>query len=277
MISGDVLLLLGAGLCAGYIAGLVGVGGGIIFAPMLLFYYESVGVAAEVIPSLTIGTSLFCTLIASLSSAWFHHRRGAVEWPVMRAVGLASAVAIVLMTHFVTTQPWYTKDVFQVLFALLLLLVILRMVRRKEGTPGTATPQAEANWSWGKLGGIGTAAGVVAAAAGVGGGVVLVPAYHSLLHLPIHRAVATSSATILLIALFGILSYVWTGWGVAAVPSTAIGYVDVGRALFLAVPSVFTARLGVWTAHRANTRALQIGFAVLAVVVAGRLLWGALG
>src|SRR5690606_8957513 len=142
---------------------------------------------------------------------WFHHRRGAVEWPVMRAVGLASAVAIVLMTRFVTTQPWYTKDVFQVLFAQLLLLVILRMVRRKEGAPGGATPQVVATWSWGTLGGIGTAAGEVAAGAGVGGGELLLPASHSLLHLPIRRAVATSSATILVIAWIGILSYFWTG------------------------------------------------------------------
>lgn len=271
MITGDALLLVGAGLLAGYVAGLVGVGGGIIFAPVLLFYYESIGIAPEVIASLTIGTSLFCTLIASLSSTWSHHQRGAVDWQVMRLVGISSVVAIVLMTRFVTTQPWYTKEVFQVLFAVLILAVVTRMVRRSSSDEPTAI-----DWSWTKLGGIGTAAGVVSTAAGVGGGIVLVPAYHHLLHVPMHRAVGTSSATILIIASFGVLSYAWTGW-TATVPATAIGYVDVGRALFLAIPAVFTARLGVWTAHRMDTRALRLGFAVLATVLAIRLLWRALG
>ncbi|GIV57907.1 MAG: anion permease [Rhodothermaceae bacterium] len=222
---------------------------------------------------LTIGTSLLCTLVVGASSAWFHHRRGAVDGRVALAAGAASAAAVVAMTRLVTTRPWYDATVFQVVFGLLLLATVARMVRgRRSGIDGKAPPGRP---SWAVLAGTGAAAGIVATAAGVGGGIVLVPAYHRLLHLPMHRAVGTSSATIVLIAVVGVLSYATAGGG-APVPATALGYVDAGRAMLLAVPALVAARLGVWTAHRIDTRALRLSFAVLAAFVALRLLYGAL-
>lgn len=273
----DVLLLVAAGLAAGYVAGLLGVGGGIIFAPVLLFYYTSTGVAAEVTSSLTVGTSLLCTLLAACGSAWHQFRRGAVVLRVMAVVGGSSAVAIFLMTRFVTTQPWYTMAVFQVLFAVLLLIVVGRMVL---GGTVPDVPEAEStsdrSFRVPTLAGIGSAAGAVSSAVGVGGGVVLVPAYYNLLRLPIHHAVGTSSATIVLISLLGVLGYATTG-GDAATLSTAVGYVDLLRGGLLAVPSLLSAQAGVWTAHRIDTRALRLVFAGLATLVALRLLWDALG
>src|SRR5690606_40836966 len=75
----SLLILVGAGFAAGFIAGLVGVGGGVIFAPVLFFYYQGVGIDDSVIAPLTIGTSLLCTLIAALVSARAQYRRGAVS------------------------------------------------------------------------------------------------------------------------------------------------------------------------------------------------------
>jgi hypothetical protein len=275
MPAADVLLLVGAGLAAGYVAGLLGVGGGIIFAPVLLFYFDATGVAAEVIPSLTVGTSLLCTLLAACGSAWHQFRRGAVLLRVAVVVGGSSAVAVFLMTRFVTTQPWYTQAVFQTLFGVLLLVVVGRMVRRRPAEETYSADGPRPAFRTSALVGIGSAAGVVSSAAGVGGGVVLVPAYHGLLRLPIHRTVGTSSATIVLISLLGVLGYATTG-GDAATPGSAVGYVDVVRGGLLAVPSLLSAQAGVWTAHRIDTRALRLTFAVLGVGVATRLLWEAL-
>ncbi|QXD17041.1 sulfite exporter TauE/SafE family protein [Rhodocaloribacter litoris] len=273
------LLLFLAGLAAGFLGGLVGVGGGIIFAPVLLFYYRSAGVPPEVLAPLTIGTSLLCTFVVAVASAWFQHRRRAVEPRVALFAGLSSAAAVFAMTRFVTTQPWYDATVFQIVFSLLLLATVVQMIRPPRH--GRVPPEAEGTPSrdrvpWPALFGVGAAAGAVASAVGVGGGVVLVPAYHHLLRLPIHRAVGTSSATIPLIALLGVVGYAIAGSD-ATVPGTALGYVDAGRALLLALPALFSARLGVWTAHRIDTRALRLSFAVVAVFVALRLLYGALG
>jgi uncharacterized membrane protein YfcA len=273
------LLLVGVGLAAGFVGALVGVGGGVLFAPVLFFYFQSLGVDPGVLAPLTIGTSLFCTFIVGCSSAWFHHRRQAVQPRVAFNVGLLSAVAVFLMTRYVTTQPWYDGRVFQGVFSIILLVVVARMLlgrRREAGPPVEAKAEAApAGMRWPVLAGIGSVAGVVSSAAGVGGGVVLVPFYHNLLRLSMPVAVGTSSATIVLISLVGVLNYAAMGLG-ADVPATALGYVDVGHALVLAVPAVFGAPLGVWVAHRVDTRTLRWSFAALAAFVAVRLLLRAL-
>lgn len=272
----SLFVLLGAGAAAGFVAGLVGVGGGIIFTPVLLVYLQQTGVAPALVPKLTIGSSLVCTLLAALASARHQRRQGAVAPSVAGWVGASSAVAVVLMTSLVTTQPWYDATRFQAVFASLLLIVAVRMALAPDpaadAAPSSAGASVRARWQ--PLFGIGSAAGAVATAAGVGGGIVLVPAYHRLLRLPIHRAVGTSSATIVLISAAGIVSYAVLGEG-ADVPATAIGYVDA-RALLLALPALGTARLGVRTAHRLPTRPLRLLFAALAAFVALRMLYAAL-
>lgn len=272
----SLVLLVGAGLAGGFIAGLIGVGGGIIFAPVLFFYFQSIGVAADVVTPLTLGSSLLCTLVASLASAASQYRAHAVALHVVLAVGLFSAVAVQLTTRFVTTRPWYNGTAFQAVFGVVLLVVAVRMVRAERGQVGRTSGEPPAiRPRWPQLAAIGTVAGAISSAAGIGGGVVLVPAYAGLLRLSMHRAVGTSSATIVLIALAGVVGYAATGWG-APTSGLTLGYVDVGRALMLAVPAVGTARLGVMAAHRVNTRMLRLCFAALAAFVAVRLLWEAL-
>ena len=144
-----------------------------------------------------------------------------------------------------------------------------------EGGPAAISERARAR-GWPALAGMGATAGAVASAAGVGGGVVLVPAYHHVLGLPIINSTATSSATIVLISLVGVLNYVWMGWD-APLPAGTLGYVDPLRALLLAAPAVLTANLGVRAAHRINRRALQLSVAAIAAFVALRLLWDAAG
>jgi len=269
-----ILLLSGAGLAAGFVAGLIGVGGGIIFAPVLFFYYQGIGISPDLIAPLTLGSSLFCTLIAASASAYFQYRKRAVLPRVAINVGFFSAFAIVLMTNFVTTRAWYDGTVFQIVFSTVLLIVVTRMVLKNNQSAKKETPAktvTETNYNWPVLASAGLVAGTVAPAAGVGGGVVLVPAYNNFLKIPIHVSIGTSSATIIIISLVSVVTYAVLGWN-AAVPATAFGYVDAGQALFLAIPSIFTARLGVFVAHRINTRALRFSFAFIAAFVAIRLL-----
>jgi len=150
--------------------------------------------------------------------------------------------------------------------------VVGRMVR--DDASESRAPEANGTSRWGIGLGTGTAAGTVAAAVGVGGGVVLVPAYHRWLRLPMHRAVGTSSATIVLISTLSTIAYVLLGVGVAGRPGFAVGYVDVGTGLLLAGPAVVGAQGGAALAHRFETRWLRWSFALLAVAVAGRLIWG---
>ena len=269
-------VLLGvAGLGAGVIAGLLGVGGGVIFTPVLFAVYGVLEVPSGVRTPLTVGTGLFCTGLAAGASALHHARRGAVVGQLALGVGLASAVAVGFVSRFVVTRPWYDAALFQVLFAAVLLVVVVRMIRERPSETGLADERQGSHWMVGL--GTGTAAGAVAAAVGVGGGVVLVPVYHRWLRLPMHRAVGTSSATIVLISVLSSVAYALIGHGVVGRPGLALGYVDVGTGLLLAGPAVVGAQGGAALAHRVETRWLRWSFALLAVVVAGRLVWGAIG
>jgi uncharacterized membrane protein YfcA len=270
-------VLLGmAGLVAGGLAGLIGIGGGVIFTPMLFAVYGWMGVPDGVRTPLTVGTGLFCTGIAAGASAAHHVREGAVRPRMAVGVGLASAAAVGAVSWIVGTQPWYDASVFQGLFAVVLLVVVVRMVRgASEDAPDEE--DAETARGWGAWLGTGTAAGTVAAAVGVGGGVVLVPAYSRWLRLPFHRAVGTSSATILVISALSVGAYGVLGMGLDGRPPLALGYVDVGTGLLLAGPAVIGAQGGAALAHRVETHWLRWAFAALAVVVAGRLLGGAFG
>lgn len=272
-----VAILVVAGLCGGFIAGLVGVGGGIVFAPILLFYFQATGADPATVAPLTIGTSLLCTLMASSISARQHHLNGAVRWDVSLRVGLLSAAALYAIVEAVTTQDWYDRFAFQLVFGALLLLVSAQMTFSKNGDdgPGSQANSEGSPTSWLQLGGIGSAAGAIAALAGVGGGVLMVPAYHQILRLPIQISVGTSSASIVVISTVGVLTYALTGWSEVEGILT-LGYVDVIHGLLLAVPAIPGARAGARLAHRIPRRGLRISFAVIAAVVAGRMLVSAI-
>ncbi len=265
------LILVAAGVAGGFLAGLLGIGGGVIFAPTLLFTFRALGVPDEALVPLTTGSSLFCTMLTAGSGAWGHHKKGSLDRRTALYVGLSSAVFVYLVKHFVTTQPWYTPRVFSVAFAAVLLVVVYRMVRERPGGGGLHAGKPGIP----KLTAIGAASGSLASAVGVGGGIILVPAFNKLLRFPMRLASGTSNATIVLTALAGTLVYALT---VAPdLGKYAVGYVDFGRSLALALPAVVTARLGVHAAHRIETRYLRWTFAALGLVVAVRLIARSVG
>jgi uncharacterized membrane protein YfcA len=246
-----------------------------VFAPVLFFHFQAIGVSPQVVTQLAIGSSLLCTIVASVASAYYQHARGAVHPMTAVKVGIASAAAVFLMTRFVTSQPWYDGDVFKVVFAILLTGVAIRMlVFRNSSKDEGETSSRHVPWPWHL--GIGSAAGIISVAAGVGGGVVLVPAYHQVMRYPMKSSVGTSSATIVIIALVGVATYILTGWGAVGTTSTSVGFVDVARAVLLSVPAAATAPLGVRTGHYINTRTLKRTFAVLMLLIAVRLIWSGL-
>ncbi|WP_420455902.1 TSUP family transporter [Rubrivirga sp.] len=268
-----VFLLLVAGAVGGFVAGLVGVGGGIIFGPVLFFVFQAAGIEDPILTPLTLGSSLLCTFAASASGTVAQARAGAIDRRTALVVGAVAAVAVVLVGRFVTTEPWYDKQAFQLILGVLLVVVVVRMLLKKDRADTLSTAGARTGPL--PLAATGLGAGVIAALAGVGGGVVMVPAFSGLVRLPMRVAAGTSTAAITVITAVGVATYTVLGWG-AAVPEGALGYVDWRGAAALALPAVVTARLGVSTAHRIDVRAVRLSFAAFAAVVAARLLWNAL-
>lgn len=264
----EIALLLVAGAAGGFLAGLLGVGGGIVFAPVLLAYFGWTGVPPAALVPLTAGTSLLCTWLSAGASALFQARREAVDWRVALITGACSVVSVWLVKEYVTTASWYTPEVFARVFAVVLLVVVARMVAGRDDE-SQSRPIAR-----GWLAPIGLSGGALSAAIGIGGGIVLVPAYNKLARLPLRLALGTSSATILVTAGAGVLAYALTVETAAAAPSDAFGAVAFGHALALGVPAVLAARAGVRVGQRASTRYLRWAFAALAAFVALRLLLG---
>lgn len=267
-----ILLLAGAGLAGGFLAGLVGVGGGVIFSPVLFFYFSAVGTPPALIPPLTLGSSLFCTLVAAGSGTIRQLAVGGIETRIAGTVGVFAAVSVTLMTFLVTTRPWYGPEVFQIVLAVVLIAAVARMLfaRPEMHDDEDARPGIPS------LAAAGVGAGTIASAAGVGGGIVMVPIFNQLMRIPLKKAAANSMATIVIIAGTGVVTYVIAGLAVAT-PATALGFVDFGRAVWLAVPALFAARWGVQTATRVNVRVIRYAFAGLAGFISLRLIADATG
>jgi len=269
----ELLIIIGA--LGGFIAGLLGIGGGVIFGPALFFVFEKAGIQDPVLIPLTLGSSLLCTLAASASGAVAQQSAGAIDWRTAGvAGGLAAGIGVVVAVS-ISTQPWYDKQVFQVVLGLVLVVVVIRMLTKRASSDNSLSTEG-AQRSWGRLTATGSAAGALASLAGVGGGVILVPAFHGLIRLPLKVAAGTSTAAIVLITGFLAITYAVLGLD-AAVPDGALGYVGWKASAALALPAIVTARLGVAAAHKLDVRIVRYAFATLAAFVAMRLLWRAFG
>ncbi len=267
-----IFILIGG--FAGFIAGLVGVGGGVIFAPVLLFAYQTLGMPDSQITQVTIATSLLCTVFASGGGSYRHFKSGNVIPKLALLVGLFSIVAITLTTSLITTQPWYDKDVFRMVFGAMLVIVALRMLPSKKEPPAVdgGSDTSSDKRPWYTLAGIGGIAGFVSSAAGVGGGVVLVPSYNKLLKYPILKSVGSSTATITIITTTGVLNYIYQGYQAPELFGP-LGFVDYKTGLLLAIPAIFTSQWGALVASKMDRAKLRLGFSLLAAIVAVRMIW----
>lgn len=271
----EIVLLLIAGAVGGFIAGLVGVGGGIIFGPVLFFFFQSQGIQDPILTPLTLGSSLLCTFFAALSGAIAQRRKKAIDWKTAGIAGGFAAVVVTLFTLLITTKPWYSKEEFQVVLSVVLVVVVVRMLLKKDHQ-GDSLSTDGARRGLGFLALIGGGAGAVAASAGVGGGVIMVPAFNGLVRLPLKVAAGSSTTAIVVITAVGVVMYAIRGVS-ADVPSSSAGYVDYQSALLLGVPAMLTARIGVSVAHRINVKWVRWSFAAFAASVAVKLIWNSIG
>ncbi|TDO03500.1 MULTISPECIES: sulfite exporter TauE/SafE family protein [Halomonas] len=245
------------GMLAGTMAGLYGVGGGLIIVPSLAFVFGLQGVAPEVTMHLAVGTSLATIAVTSASSAWGHYRRGSIrrDWLLALLPGLMfGAIAGVFVAGSLSGGRLGT------LFGLFVLLVAVKMALGRGPKPGSMAPGRAV------MGLAGAVIGGVSALFGIGGGTLSVP-WLSRCGATMIQAVGTSSACGLPIALFGAGTFMAVGWGNPRLPAGAIGFVMLPAFLCIVLASVPFARLGVLLAHRFSARTLRLSFAVLLTAV----------
>ena len=256
------LIYLATGAFAGLLAGLLGVGGGLIIVPVLALSFAAQGMADEVLMHLAVGTSLATIIFTSLSSVYAHHRRGAVDWQAFRAmtpgIVLGALLGAVIARWLPTLSLRYLFGVFELFVAVQMLLSMKPAPHR--GLPG--------NWG---MSGAGTVIGTLSALVGVGGGTLTVP-FLLWCNVTVQRAIATSAACGLPIAVAGTSGFVITGWGNAQLPLWSSGYLYWPALLGVISASVLFAPLGAKLAHRLPSVVLKRLFSLLLLGLALRML-----
>lgn len=253
---------LALGAVTGVLAGLFGIGGGLLLVPALLFAFAAQGFAnAPPLLHLALATAMATILFSSLASLRKHHQHGAVDWRVVRQISPGILLGTALGAVFSARIPAQFLAVFFALFVYLAAAQILLDIR-----PHAARqlPQRTGMTLFGMF------TGWISSLVSIGGGTVVVP-FLIWCNVPLRRAIGTSAAIGFPVALGGTLGYIATGLNQPDLPSPHLGYVYLPAMFWVALASMFTAPLGAKLAHRIEVGLLRKLFAVLLIVLATKL------
>lgn len=253
----EFLLYLLLGAAAGVLAGLFGVGGGIIIVPVLVFSFTAQGIDPAVLTHLAVGTSLATIVFTSINAVLEHQRKGAVLWPVFAwmTLGILFGAGLGSLTAAAINGPLLQK-----IIGVFAIVIAIQMGLELKPKAGRAVP--------GKPGltGAGAVIGWASAIFGIGGGSLTVP-FLTWRSVPMQQAVATSSACGLPIAAASALSFMVIGWREPGLPQWSVGFVYLPAMAGIAITSMFFARFGARLAHKLSPRLLKRLFALLLLVV----------
>jgi uncharacterized membrane protein YfcA len=244
------LLLLGA--CTGFLAGLLGIGGGMLLVPFMTLILSHRGVSADLAVKMAIATSMATILFTSVSSVRAHHRRGAVRWDLVR--GLAPGIVLGGLLAGAGLFAVLKGTTLALVFAVFVAFSATQMLLDRKPAAARQMPGGAGRLAAGGL--IGFVSGLV----GAGGGFISVP-FMTWCNVAIHQAVATSAALGFPIALANTTGYVVGGWNLPAPLPGAVGYLWLPGLAVIATASVLFAPLGARTAHAMDVRQLKRAFA----------------
>ncbi len=258
------LLLLGA--CTGFLAGLLGVGGGMLMVPFLTLIFSHRGIAPGLAVKMAIATSMTTILFTSVASVRAHHRRGAVRWDLVRQ--LAPGIVVGGLVSGAGVFSLLKGPALAVLFALFVGFSATQMLINRKPKPSRQMPGP---LGAGAAGGV---IGLVSGLVGAGGAFISVP-FMTWCNVAMANAVATSAALGFPIALANTVGYLIAGWNLPPAAPGAVGYLMLPALAVIAAASVLTAPLGARRAHAMDTRQLKKVFATLLYGLASYMIWQA--
>jgi len=253
---------LAIGLAVGFLAGLLGIGGGMVMVPMLVFVFTAKGFPVEHMMHLALATALATIAFTSLSSVRAHHRHGGVDWAVARTMVpgiLAGSLAAALAAGFIPTRPlaiFFTGFMF---YAAAQMFVEIKP-RAGRQLPGRAGLFAA-----------GASIGAISSVLAAGGAFLSIP-FLAWCNLPLKRAIGTAAANGFPIAVAGTVGYVLQGARVPDLPQWSLGYVYLPALLLIVAASMPMAPLGARLAHRLPVKRLRVVFALMLFALGLRML-----
>ena len=256
------LCCIALGSVVGFLAGLLGIGGGLIIVPALVYLLPLLGVNSDIVMPIALATSLGAIVITSSSAALAHHRNKNIDWslakPLMIVVGVGALLGA-FIADLLSTQV--LADFFAFMVILLAVYILLSISAVKErALPSTVLLQF-----------IGGLTGIIASLMGIAGGAILVPtlAYFG---LNMRQSIGIATVCGVMVALFGSIGYIITGLNQANLPSWSVGYVYLPALIGIIISSALFAPIGVKYATKLPVKTLKKFFAVFLILVAIKML-----
>ncbi len=257
----ELAAYLGIGAIVGFFAGLLGIGGGLITVSSLALMFAAHGYPPEYVMHMAVGTSLAVIVAGSWSSFRAHHRHGAVDWDVVRAMtpGLFGGVLVgAVVARFLSTA------ILKYFFLVVMAAITAQMAFSLRPKPSRALPGKPA------LAAVGVGIGLLSSLMGGGAAAVGVP-FLTWCNVSTHRAIGTVAAVGFPLALAGTAGYVVSGWSASGLPAGSIGFVYVPAFVAITIPSMLLAPLGAKLAHRLKGATLRRIFAVFLLVTGAKV------
>jgi uncharacterized membrane protein YfcA len=252
------------GLCTGFLAGLLGIGGGMLMVPFITLILSARGIAPGLAVKMAIATSMATIIFTSISSVRAHHKRGAVRWDIVKR--LAPGIVLGSLISSLGVFALLKGSWLAIFFGLFVGFSATQMFLDKKPKPTRQMPGTGGQLAAGGV--IGFLSGLV----GAGGGFVSVP-FMTWCNVAIHNAVATSAALGFPIAVANVLGYVISGQSVQNLPAGSFGYIWLPALGVIAVASFFTAPLGAKAAHALPVGKLKRVFASILYALGAYMLW----
>jgi uncharacterized membrane protein YfcA len=257
-------VMAATGLVSGTLAGLLGVGGGIVIVPVLFNVFPFLDIPEAIQMKLAVGTSLATIIPTSIQSARKHYARGAMDIPLLKAMVPSLLVGVLLGT---LVAIWVRGSTLTAIFAVIALLVAINM-----GTTGVDARLRDTFPTGWLRQALGVFIGGISAMMGIGGGTVGVPLLN-LCGTPIRSAVATSSAFGIIISIPAAIGFIYAGWGNPLLPPASLGYVNLIGFALIVPTSMLATPWGVHLAHTIPPLMLKRAFAVFLGITAVRMIY----
>jgi uncharacterized membrane protein YfcA len=250
------------GVTVGFLAGLLGIGGGMVMVPMLVFVFTAKGFPAQHMMHLSLATSMATIVFTSLSSVRAHHRHGAVDWRVTLAMApgiVSGALAASLAAGSVPTRP------LAIFFTGFMFYAATQMFFEVKPKASRQLPGAAG------LFGVGAAIGGLSSLLAAGGAFLSIP-FLAHCNMPLKRALGTAAANGFPIAIAGTTGYILNGYTTRGLPAGSLGFVYLPALALIVAASMPMAPLGARLAHRLPVKRLRIVFALMLLALALRML-----
>jgi uncharacterized membrane protein YfcA len=254
MLLSDILMLMLCGSISGFLAGLLGIGGGMILVPFMILVFNHLGFNQEVIVHMAISTGMATILFTTSSAIWAHHKHGSIDWKLVASLspGMIFGGLIGGSELFEALKTSWLS----LFFAIFIVYTSIQMLLNKKPTAGRDLPGVIGLFSFG------TFAGALASLVGAGGAFITVP-FMLWCNVKPHTAMATSSGLGLPVSLAATLGYMYGSWGNPNLPSGSLGFVYLPAVACIVIVSIFTAPFGAKMARKLNVAQLKRVFGIM--------------